>query len=174
MIKRLFFVSFLFASLLMLGACLPATTGEVVVFEENEGLPESWLGTYEYIPKEDESFEPGQLPVLRLEEGEPYTAELVKGIESYGGGCVGSEIPGTGLYVLSFPRFKIDAGNTDETFDNVFFVIRKQDDILYVWDLLAGTLGPAPWRVDKVKNFLQKNPSKFDTGKPGLMFRFAS
>lgn len=164
---RLFFIT----SLLFLCACLPATLGDVVVFEGQPSLPDNWLGTYSYVPKPNETFEPGQMPHLTLTTEGGMTALLQMDEESYGGSFLSSQIPGTELYVLAFPEFHIRSGASSETFERVFFIVRKIDSTLYVWDVLAESLGPAPWHVDKVKNFLQKNPNTFDINKPGLVFR---
>lgn len=149
-------------------SCVPATVGDVVVFAGQPSIPEAWLGEYSYVPKEGESFEQDRLPQLILARSK---VVLEADSESYGGVCVSSRVPGAELYVIAFPEFFVRSGTRADTFERVFFIVRKVNSKLYVWDLLAETLGPAPWHVDKVKKFLQKNPNIFDINKPGLVFR---
>lgn len=158
-------------SLLVLCACMPATLGDIVLFDGQPPVPEQWLGRYDYKPKPGESFAPDKLPVLTLDRTNGMSAVLQADGESYGGSFQSSRIPGTELYVLSFQEFFIRSGSHFEKFERVFFVARRIDSTLYVWDVLAESLGPAPWHVDKVKKFLQKNPNVFDISKPGLVFR---
>lgn len=154
--------------LLALCACFPATLGDVVFFEGQPSVPETWLGEYDYVPKSGEDFKKGRLPLLNLSRTE---AMLRVDEEFFGGSFLSSRIPGSELYVLAFPDFLVRSGSSVETFERVFFIARKIDSTLYVWDVLAKSLGPAPWHVDKVKKFLQNNPDTFDINKPGLVFR---
>lgn len=158
---------------------MPATVADVVVFDDSRGFPESWLGQYEYIPAKGERFGKEGLPALALVAGPGkcaggLSARLRHASESYGGECIASRVPGTELHVLAFPEFLMKTGDRSETVERVFFVVRRIGDVLYVWDLLAGTLGPAPWHVDKVKKFLQKKSNMFDITKPGLRFSAVS
>lgn len=168
---------FLVLALALLCGCLPATVEDVVVFDASRGFPDAWLGVYEYIPAKGERFDKPGLPELTLCKGDAsggVSAVLHHGAEVYGGECIASRVPDTSLHVLAFPEFVVQAGDHRELVKRVFFVVRRVDDVLYVWDVLAGTLGPAPWHVDKVKKFLQKKPNTFDITKPGLRFRAAS
>ncbi len=170
---------FLLGALVLLCGCLPATVGDIVVFDASRGFPGSWLGKYDYIPSKGERFDKTGMPVLTLSatseaDSGGLQAVLRRGGESYGGQCVASRIPDTELYVLGFQDFFLEADGHREKVERVFFIVRRVGEVFYIWDLLAGTLGPAPWNVDKVKNFLQKKPNVFDITKPGLRFRAAS
>ncbi|WP_147822305.1 hypothetical protein [Salidesulfovibrio onnuriiensis] len=157
--------------LLALCACMPATLGDIVFFEGQPAVAQDWMGDYDYVPKKGESFEAGHLPLLAIDATNGMNALLRVDEESYGGLFLSSRIPGSELYVLAFPEFLIRSGSSVETFERVFFIARKIESTLYVWDVLAESLGPAPWHVDKVRKFLQNNPDTFDINKPGLVFR---
>ncbi|GAB7022327.1 hypothetical protein [Salidesulfovibrio brasiliensis] len=155
-----------------LSGCLPSTV-EPMVYEQNRGLPESWLGEWQYVPKPDESpGSCGRLPVLLMgKAGSDWYAEAANCGESFSGRFTASRVPGTDIRAVSFPVFTIADGDRSTEFKNVFFLIQSDGDRLYCWDLLNAEVGVTPWRVADVKKWLAKKADLLRTDKAGLVFQ---
>jgi hypothetical protein len=172
--NRILFKGLLAALILctVLSGCLPASV-EPMVYEDAVGLPESWLGEWQYVAASDES--PGDCgidPVVVIgRSGPEWHAQAFGCGESYGGRFVASKVPGTDIRVLSFSRFTVDGDGGSEDFKNVFFLARKRGDRLYCWDLLHAGLGTLPWGNKEVRHWLETKGLELADDKAGLVFQ---
>ncbi len=165
-------------TMILLSACGPDTTKELIVFEEGIGMPDSMLGTHKVVKFDDKKPEVDMSISLCYKNGK-YHFAMTGGDEKNAGYHYGTFIPSgvkgkKDYFIMSFPKLKSAGYNHSnktkgiETYKNVLVSIKKEGDTVMMWMGIFGK-GLSSQSVDEVKNNVIKSYTKTFVQEPFIV-----